>query len=70
MSKNNANVSIDETHSMAICTEIGERLRWEFKDSGPMPLKLTVLLARVSELDFHESPSMVPSMDTESLELV
>jgi hypothetical protein len=34
-----------------------------------MPPKLTMLLARLSELDFHESPSMVPSMETDSLEL-
>jgi hypothetical protein len=69
MSKNIANVSIDETHSMAICTEIGERLQWELKAGAPMPPKLTMLLARLSELDFHESPSMVPSMETDSLEL-
>ena len=61
-------VLIDETHSMAICTEIGERLRSVLTVDAPMPPRLTALLARLAELDFHESPSIVPGM--EAFELV
>lgn len=68
MSRRVANVSIDEAHSLAICTEIGERLRSVLVVSAPMPPKLTLLLARLDELDFHESPSIVPGM--EAFELV
>ena len=67
MSRHVANVSIDEAHSLAICTEIGERLRSVLVVSEPMPPKLTMLLARLNELDFHESPSIVPA--TEVFEL-
>jgi hypothetical protein len=56
-------ILIDETHSLAICTEIGERLRLALNVNAPMPLELTLLLARLDELDIHESPSIVPAMD-------
>lgn len=63
MSRHVANVSIDEAHSIAICTEIGERLRSVLVVSAPMPPKLAMLLARLDELDFQESPSIVPAME-------
>ena len=63
MSRRVANVSIDEAHSIAICTEIGERLRSVLAVSAPMPPKLAMLVARLDELDFHESPSIVPAME-------
>ena len=67
MSRHFANVSIDEIHSMAICTEIGERLRSVLGESSPLPAKLAVLLARLDELDFCESPSIIPLMENEVL---
>jgi hypothetical protein len=63
MSKHFANVSIDETHSIAICIEIGERLRSVLRVSAPIPAKLAALVARLDELEFHESPSIVPAME-------
>jgi hypothetical protein len=54
-------IQIDETHCQAIREEIGERLRIELKVSPPMSLKLVQLLARLPELDHHDSPSIVPS---------
>jgi hypothetical protein len=68
MSRHFANVSIDEIHSMAICTEIGERLRSVLGESSPLPARLAVLLAKLDELDFCESPSIIPSMENEILE--
>ena len=56
-------ISIDETHSIAICIEIGERLRTVFKVSEPIPAKLAALVARLDELEFHESPSIAPAME-------
>ena len=54
-------IQIDEMHCRAIRQEIGERLRFELKLSPPMSLKLVRLLARLPELDHHDSPSIVPS---------
>jgi hypothetical protein len=68
MSRHFANVSIDEIHSMAICAEIGERLRSVLGESSPLPARLAVLLAKLDELDFCESPSIIPSMENEVLE--
>ena len=56
-------ISIDETHSLAICIEIGERLRSVFKVSAPIPPKLAALVARLDESDFHESPSIAPTIE-------
>ena len=52
---------INEIHCQAICQEIGERLRFELRVSPPMSPKLVRLLARLPELDHHDSPSIVPS---------
>jgi hypothetical protein len=56
-------ILIDETHSIAICTEIGERLRSVFNVSAPIPAKLAALVARLDELEFHESPSIAPTIE-------
>ena len=61
-------IAIDETHSLAICTEIGERLRSVLDVNAPLPASLAVLVARLSELDFHESPSIVPAIDVLELD--
>jgi hypothetical protein len=55
-------IQIDETHCQAIREEIGERLRIELKNNPPMPLSLLRLIARLPELDHHDSPSIVPSL--------
>jgi hypothetical protein len=57
----NANfVQIDHKHSRAICAEIGERLRFEWNESQPLPPRLSVLMERLQELDQHDAPSIVP----------
>jgi hypothetical protein len=63
MSKHLDGILIDETHSRAICTEIGERLRSILNENAPAPPRLAALLARLNELDFHESPSIVSEME-------
>ena len=63
MSKVVADIRIDEVHCDAIRQEIGERLRIELKHNLPMPLKLVRLMARLGELDHHDSPSIVPSLE-------
>lgn len=63
MSKNLGGISIDETHSMAICTEIGERLQLALPRNTALPTKLAALLARLGELDVHQSPSIIPTLD-------
>ncbi len=57
-------ISFDENHSIAICIEIGERLRSVLKvNEEPIPAKLAALVARLDELEFHESPSIAPAME-------
>ena len=56
-------LQIDETHCEAIRQEIGERLRIELRGNPPMPLSLVRLIARLPELDYHDSPSIVPSLE-------
>ena len=63
MSKHLDGILIDETHSLAICTEIGERLRSILNENAPAPPRLAALLARLNELDFHESPSIASEME-------
>ena len=61
MSNIPACVQIDEMHCQAIRQEIGERLRFELKDTMPIPPKLVWLMERLRDLDHHDSPSIVPS---------
>lgn len=63
MSTGLANIRIDEEHSRAICEEIGDRLRVAL--GGPLPASpvLDSLIARLIELDEHDSPSIVPDID-------
>jgi hypothetical protein len=63
MSNMTADIQIDEMHCEAIRQEIGERLRIELRGNAPMPLSLVRLIARLPELDHHDSPSIVPSLD-------
>lgn len=63
MSKNLDGISIDGTHSMAICTEIGERLQLALPQNTALPTKLAALLARLDELDVHQSPSIIPTLE-------
>jgi hypothetical protein len=58
-----SSIQIDEMHSRAICQEIGERLRIELKESLPLPPKLARLMERLVELDYHNSPSIVPATE-------
>jgi hypothetical protein len=61
-----ADIRIDEEHARAICMEIGERLRFAMGDNLPIPQHLSRLIDRLAELDHHESPSIVPSMESAS----
>jgi hypothetical protein len=58
----NRNIDIDATHSRAICTEIGERLRVSLSlgQSEP-PQSIRRQLNRLRQLDEEISPSIVPS---------
>lgn len=58
-----AKVWITEEHSHAICAEIGDRLRIALNWLPPASPRLADMMARLSELDDHDSPSIVPSMD-------
>lgn len=55
-------LAIDPVHCRAICDEIGERLRCQFKrDSSEIPFHLRALLDKLADLEF--SPSIIPSLD-------
>ena len=69
MSTRLASIQIDEEHSLAICAEIGDRLRIALGASPPMPPDLARLIARLDELEHHDSPSIVPSAENISLTL-
>jgi hypothetical protein len=56
-------VSIDQKHSRAICQEIGERLRIEWKEAPPMPRRLSELMERLQQLDPHDAPSIAPGRE-------
>jgi hypothetical protein len=58
-----ANIQMDEEHSRAICAEIGDRLRIALGAPAPIPPHLARLIARLDELDEHDSPSIVPSIE-------
>jgi hypothetical protein len=58
------NIQIDETHSRAICREIGERLRISLSQrTSKLPESMRRQLNRLRELDEGVSPSIVPSMN-------
>jgi hypothetical protein len=58
-----AKIKISEEHSIAICTEIGERLQFALRERPPLPPELARLMTRLGELDEHASPSIAPSID-------
>lgn len=58
-----AKVWITEEHSHAICAEIGDRLRISLNWLPPASSRLADVMARLGELDQHDSPSIVPSID-------
>jgi hypothetical protein len=61
----NRNVSIDHTHSRAICDEIGERLRTSLeRDLRELPLRMQRQIDQLRELDEQKSPSIVPTQYT------
>ena len=59
-----ANIQMDEEHSRAICAEIGDRLRIALGAPAPIPPNLARLIARLDELDEHDSSSIVPSFES------
>ena len=63
MSTRLASIQIDEVHSRAICAEIGDRLRIALGASPPIPPDLARLVARLDELEHHDSPSIVPLVE-------
>jgi hypothetical protein len=66
MPTRHANIQMDEEHSLAICAEIGDRLRIALGDPSPIPPNLARLIARLDELDHHDSPSIIPSVENAS----
>jgi hypothetical protein len=59
-----AALAFDDTHSRAICDEIGERLRDVLgRDVPEMPAYLCRLVERFAELDRVPAPSIVPCID-------
>ena len=64
-----ANIQIDEEHSRAICEEIGDRLRIALGGPPPASPVLDRLVARLIELDEHDSPSIVPAIDNAEVEV-
>ena len=63
MSTSFANIQMDEEHSLAICAEIGDRLRIALGEPRPISPDLAKLIARLDELDHHDLPSIVPSVE-------
>ena len=63
MSTRLASIQIDEEHSRAICAEIGDRLRIALGVPPPIPPDLARLIARLGELEHHDLPSIVPSVE-------
>ena len=56
-------IHIDNVHSLAIRTEIGERLReLLFKDQSEVPASIESRLHRLRELE-NDSPPLVPWME-------
>lgn len=69
MATDTANIWITEEHSHAICAEIGDRLRISLNWLPPASPRLADAMARLSELDAHDSPSIVPSVEELALGL-
>lgn len=58
---------IDQVHARAICTEIGERLRYALcRDEAGLPASLESRLDRLREQDEDFSPSIVPSFRSQT----
>ena len=56
-------IQIDHVHSLAICTEIGDRLhKIMSKDQSELPASIEARLSRLHELEV-DSPSIVPPME-------
>jgi hypothetical protein len=57
-------LNIDSIHSLAICDEIGERLRIMLRpDTGGLPVRLQILIDRLADQDRQSAPSIVPDLD-------
>lgn len=54
---------MDEEHSLAICEEIGARLRIALGAATPIPPHLARLMQRLDEPELLASPSIVPAME-------
>ena len=56
-------IHIDHVHSLAICTEIGDRLREMLsKDQSEIPASIEARLSRLRELEV-DLPSIVPPIE-------
>ena len=64
MSRDLANIQIDDEHTRAICAEIGDRLSIALGSPHPIPPNLARLMAKFRELEEHDSPSIVPAIET------
>jgi hypothetical protein len=54
-------INLDLSHSRAMCTEIGERLREILaRDKTELPAQIENRLSRLRELEDDDSPSIVP----------
>ena len=53
-------IDIDDTHSWAICQEIGERLRVHLREQPEPSASLRRQIDRLRELD-GQSPSIIPA---------
>jgi hypothetical protein len=63
MSRSNQ-LLIDSLHSRAICDEIGERLRMILRpETADLPVRLQILIDRLSDQDRELAPSIVPDLD-------
>jgi hypothetical protein len=55
------NINLDLSHSRAMCTEIGERLREILaRDKTELPAQIENRLSRLRELEDDDSPSIIP----------
>ena len=62
---NAPDVHLDHLHSEAVGQGVGEKLRDALERESPaVPQRLSVLIARLPELDGEPVPSLVPDMET------